>query len=93
MCKFVREGGEIMSEEVKKPERGTRVKLHEHIKKVVVDLNKIDGKTLRQVSSAKKDGSIPSLTITAELKELGLKKGDWILVSVQNDKIIIERPE
>jgi len=82
-----------MSEEVKKPERGTRVKLHEHIKKVVVDLNKIDGKTLRQVSSAKKDGSIPSLTITAELKELGLKKGDWILVSVQNDKIIIERPE
>jgi len=82
-----------MSEEVKKPEKGTRVKLHEHIKKVVVDLNKIDGKTLRQVSSAKKDGSVPSLTITAELKELGLKKGDWILVGVQNDKIIIERPE
>ena len=82
-----------MSEEVKKPEKGTRIKLHEHIKKVVVDLNKIDGKTLRQVSSAKKDGSVPSLTITAELKELGLKKGDWILVGVQNDKIIIERPE
>lgn len=72
---------------------GVKVKLHEHIKKVVVDLAKIDGKALRQVSSSKKDGSVPSLTITAELKEMGLEKGDWILVSVQSKKIVIERPE
>lgn len=86
-----------MSEVIEKvgvvEDKRVRGKLHEHIKKVVVDLNKIDGKSLRQVSTAKKDGSVPSLTITAELKELGLQKGDWILVSVQEKKIIVERPE
>jgi len=82
-----------MSEKDVKEEEGVRVKLHEHIKKIVVDLNKIDGKSLRQVSTAKKDGSVPSLTISAELKELGLRKGDWVLIGVQDKRIVIEQPE
>jgi hypothetical protein len=72
---------------------GKRVKLHEHIRKVVVDLTKIDGKALRQVSSSKKDGSVPSLTISAELRELGLHKGDWVLIGITDKKIVIEQPE
>jgi len=68
-------------------------KLHEEIRKVVIDLQKIDGYQLRRVSSANKEGTIPSLTITAELKELGYKRGDWVLVGIEDKKIIIKKPE
>ena len=68
-------------------------KLHENIRKVVIDLQKIDGYQLRRVSSANKEGTIPSLTITAELKELGYKRGDWVLVGIEDGKIIIKKPE
>jgi len=68
-------------------------KLHEEIRKVVIDLQKIDGYQLRRVSSANKEGTIPSLTITAELKELGYKRGDWVLVGIEDGKIIIKKPE
>lgn len=68
-------------------------KLHNNIKKVIVDLQKIDGKKLRQISSTKQDGTIPSMTITAELKEMKWKKGDWVLVGIVDDKVIIEKPE
>jgi len=69
------------------------MKLHENVKKVIVDLQKIDGYQLRRVSSANKEGTIPSLTITAELKELGYKRGDWVLVGIEDGKIIIKKPE
>jgi len=69
------------------------MKLHENIRKVVIDLQKIDGYQLRRVSSANKEGTIPSLTITAELKELGYKRGDWVLVGIEDKKIIIKKPE
>jgi len=69
------------------------MKLHENIRKVVIDLQKIDGYQLRRVSSANKEGTIPSLTITAELKELGYKRGDWVLVGIEDGKIIIKKPE
>ena len=69
------------------------MKLHENVKKVIVDLQKIDGYQLRRVSSANKEGTIPSLTITAELKELGYKRGDWVLVGIEDKKIIIKKPE
>ena len=68
-------------------------KLHEEIRKVVIDLQKIDGYQLRRVSSANKEGTIPSLTIIAELKELGYKRGDWVLVGIEDGKIIIKKPE
>ena len=68
-------------------------KLHENIRKVVIDLQKIDGYQLRRVSSTNKEGTIPSLTITAELKELGYKRGDWVLVGIEDGKIIIKKPE
>jgi len=68
-------------------------KIHENIKKIVVDLQKIDGKKLRQISSTKQDGTIPSLTITAELKDLKWKKGDWVLVGIDGNKVVIEKPE
>jgi len=68
-------------------------KLHKEIRKVVIDLQKIDGYQLRRVSSANKEGTIPSLTITAELKELGYKRGDWVLVGIEDGKIIIKKPE
>jgi len=68
-------------------------KLHENIRKVIIDLQKIDGYQLRRVSSANKEGTIPSLTITAELKELGYKRGDWVLVGIEDGKIIIKKPE
>jgi len=68
-------------------------KLHENIRKVVIDLQKINGYQLRRVSSANKEGTIPSLTITAELKELGYKRGDWVLVGIEDGKIIIKKPE
>ena len=67
-------------------------KLHEHIKKIIVDLQKIDGKKLRQVSSTRQDGTIPSITITAELKDLKWKKGDWVLVGITDGKVVIEKP-
>jgi hypothetical protein len=60
------------------------------IRKVVVELDKLDRKKLRAVSAADKDGKIPSLTITAELKELNLTKGDWVLVGVEDKRIVIE---
>ena len=68
-------------------------KLHKEIRKVIIDLQKIDGYQLRRVSSANKEGTIPSLTITAELKELGYKRGDWVLVGIEDGKIIIKKPE
>ena len=68
-------------------------KLHTHIKKIIVDLQKINGKKLRQVSSTRHDGTIPSLTITAELKDLKWKKGDWVLVGISDGRVVIEKPE
>ena len=68
-------------------------KLHTRIKKIIVDLEKINGKKLRQVSSTRHDGTIPSLTITAELKDLKWKKGDWVLVGISDGRVVIEKPE
>jgi len=67
-----------------------KLKLPTDIHKIVIELDKIDGKKLRRVSSTVKDGSVPSLTITSELNDLKLKKGDWVLVYTENSKIIIE---
>jgi len=68
-------------------------KLHKNIKKIIVDLQKIDGKKLRQVSSTRHDGTIPSITITAELKDLKWKKGDWVVVGITDGRVVIEKPE
>jgi len=53
----------------------------------------IDGKSLRRVSSARKDGSVPTLTLSAELKELGWRKGDWVVITKDTEKnrIIVEK--
>ena len=53
----------------------------------------LDGKSLRRVSSARRDGSVPTLTLSAELKELGWKKGDWVVITKDTEKsrIIIEK--
>ena len=53
----------------------------------------IDGKSLRRVSSAKRDGSVPTLTLSAELKDMGWKKGDWVVVTKDTEKnrIIVEK--
>lgn len=73
-------------------ETDVRVKgrLHENVKQYIVDLKKIDGKALRRVSSTKSDGSVPSLSITAELKRLKCSKGDWVSVGIEGSKIVIE---
>lgn len=65
-------------------------KLHENVKQYIVDLKKINGKTLRRVSSTRSDGSVPSISITAELKKLNCSKGDWVSVGIENGKIIID---
>lgn len=69
---------------------GVKGRLHENVKQFIVDLKKIDGKALRRVSSTKSDGSIPSLSITAELKKLHCSKGDWVSVGISDGKIVIE---
>lgn len=56
-------------------------------------VREIDGKSLRRVSSARKDGSIPTLTLSAELKAMGWQKGDWVIVikDTERSRIIIEK--
>lgn len=68
-------------------------KLHKNIQKIIKDLQKINGRKPRQVSSTRHDGTIPSITITAELKDLKWKKGDWVLVGITDGKVVIEKPE
>lgn len=70
-----------------------RLKLPQDTKKIIIELDKIDGKKLRRISSTVEDGSIPSITITAEIKDLGWKKGDWVLVGTDNSRVIIEKVE
>jgi len=64
--------------------------MEEKIRKRV---REIDGKSLRRVSSARKDGSVPTLTLSAELKELGWRKGDWVVITkdTERSRIIIEK--
>lgn len=69
-----------------------KLKMPQRIKKIIIELDKIDGKKLRQISSTDSAGTKPSLTITAELSDLKWKKGDWVLVGIEKDKIVIESP-
>lgn len=72
---------------------GRKLSLPQDTKKIIIELDKINGKKLRRVSSTVEDGTIPSLTISAELKDLGWKKGDWVLVGVDQKKVVIEKAE
>jgi len=45
---------------------------------------------IRQVTGTEE---YPQLLISAELRKIGLKKGDYVKVYVENGKIIIEKAE
>ena len=51
----------------------------------MTDANKIK---IRQITGTEE---YPQLLISAELKKVGLKKGDYVKVYVENGKIVIEK--
>jgi hypothetical protein len=44
---------------------------------------------IRKVSKAKKSIDSPSLTITESLEKIGCKPNDYVIVAVQNNKVVI----
>ena len=79
-----------MEEQMKEQNESMGESVEEKIRKRV---REIDGKSLRRVSSARKDGSVPTLTLSAELKQMGWKKGDWVVITKDTEKnrIIVEK--
>jgi len=79
-----------MEEQMKEQNESMGESVEEKIRKKA---REIDGKSLRRVSSARKDGSVPTLTLSAELKELGWRKGDWVVITKDTEKnrIIVEK--
>ncbi len=63
------------------------------LKELKEKLDKEYGKNwcIRKVSRLKKTDDSPSLTITSELKEIGVRANDYVVVAVKNGKIIIEK--
>jgi len=54
-----------------------------------IEEKKIEGATVRRVSmNARGD---PSITISKELKKIGLEPRDWVVVYVEDNRIIIEK--
>lgn len=46
---------------------------------------------IRRVSRARRDAKIPSLTITEELEAIGCNIGDYVVVAVQGDAVVIRK--
>jgi len=46
---------------------------------------------IRKVSRVKKNTDVPSLTITEELKKIGLEPGDYVVVVTKDNSICIEK--
>jgi len=44
---------------------------------------------IRKVSKIKKSIDYPSLTITESLEKIGCKPNDYVIVAVQNNKVVI----
>lgn len=60
---------------------------------VIVDLSEIDGASLRRISHTDKNKTNPAITITTELKDIGLKVNDWVIVRIVDDAIAISKPK
>jgi hypothetical protein len=44
---------------------------------------------IRKISRIRKNVNIPSLTITESLEKIGCKPDDYVVVAVQNNRIVI----
>jgi len=58
------------------------------------ELDKEFGKgnwVIRKVSRVSKKGNYPSLTISAELSDLGINPNDFVIVGIRDNEIVIRK--